>query len=289
MTPDERRRFGAFDTPSSLVERLLDWSVQPLLDGGRDPRTISVLDPACGTGNFLVAATRRLETASNLVGVDSDPRAIAACREALGPDAHLVVGDAFTADLEDGTFDVVVGNPPFLTQLRSDRVTDRASRAERLGARLPPYADEASLFLVLATRLARADGGRVAFVQPLSMLATRDGGWARSAVRTLASVDHLWIGSRSVFAANVLTCAVGLTRGHPQRTVARMIDETPLAPLSLPSGASWSPLLADAVDVPAVELDSEHVIGDIAGVSADFRDEFYEIARSVDEGGDGAP
>ena len=248
-----------------------------------------MVDPACGTGNFLVAAARRLGSARNLVGVDSDPRAIDACRAALGPDARLLVGDAFTSDLEDGSFDVVVGNPPFLTQLRTDRVTDRVTRAQRLGARLPPYADEASLFLVLATRLARADGGRIAFVQPLSVLATRDGGWARSAVRDLASVEHLWIGSRSVFAANVLTCAVGLTRGRPQRKVARMLDETPLAPLPLPAVGSWSPLLADAVDVPTVDLDIEHVIGDVAAVSADFRDEFYEIARNVADGGDGAP
>ncbi len=72
------------------------------------------------------------------------------------------------------------------------------------------------MFLVLATRLARADGGRVAFVQPLSMLATRDGGWARAAVRDLASVEHLWIASENVFAADVATCAIGLCRGRTQ-------------------------------------------------------------------------
>src|SRR4029077_1646146 len=104
------------------------------------------------------------------------------CRSAVGGDAQLVLGDAFTADLSDGTFDVVVGNPPFLTQLRKDTATTLARRAARLRTSLPPYVDEASLFLVLAARLARADGGRVAFVQPLSMLATRDGGWARAAV-----------------------------------------------------------------------------------------------------------
>jgi len=247
-----------------------------------------VLDPSCGTGNFLVAAARRLGTTRNVVGIDTDARAIDACRSAIGGDARLVVGDAFTADVSDGTFDVVVGNPPFLTQLRRATTTDRETRVARLGTPIPPYADEASLFLVLATRLARADGGRVAFVQPLSMLATRDGGWARAAVRELASVDHLWIASENVFAADVATCAVGLRRGRPQGQIALAHGEVALQSLDLPHG-SWAPLLADAFGVPNVSIASDRTIGDVAAVTADFRDEFYEIASLVEEGGDGVP
>ena len=247
-----------------------------------------MLDPACGTGNFLVAAARRLGNAQNLVGLDTDPRAIDACRNTIGGDAQLVVGDAFTSDLTDGTFDVVVGNPPFLTQLRTATTTNRTTRVARLGTSFPPYTDEASLFLVLATRLARADGGRVAFVQPLSMLATRDGGWARAAVRHLASVEHLWIASENVFAADVATCAVGLRRGHAQGPIARGHGDAALPELDLPDG-SWAPLLADAFGVPSVSLASDRTIGDVAAVTADFRDEFYEIASVVEEGGEGAP
>jgi SAM-dependent methyltransferase len=246
-----------------------------------------LLDPACGTGNFLVAAARRLGTTRNLVGLDTDPRAINACRKAVGGDTTLIVGDAFTADLSDGTFDVVVGNPPFLTQLRRERATHLATRATRLGTSLPPYVDEASMFLVLATRLARADGGRVAFVQPLSMLATRDGGWARAAVRDLASVEHLWIASENVFAADVATCAIGLCRGRPQGPISRAHGEVALADIYLPDG-SWAPLLADALGVPGVALRSDRTIGDVAAVTADFRDEFYEVASLVEDGGEGA-
>ena len=158
----------------------------------------------------------------------------------------------------------------------------------RLATSLPPYVDEASLFLVLAARLARADGGRVAFVQPLSMLATRDGGWARAAVRDLASVEHLWIASENVFAADVATCAVGLCRGRAQGPIARTHGDVALADLDLPDG-SWAPLLADALGVPSVALPHDRTIGDVAAVTADFRDEFYEVASLVEEGGEGAP
>jgi hypothetical protein len=51
----------------------------------------------------------------------------------------------------------------------------------------------------------------------------------------------------------------------------------------LPSGATWSPLLADALGVPALDLTVDRCVGDIASVTADFRDEFYEIASLVEE------
>ena len=259
-----------------------------MLDAGRDPRSIRVVDPACGPGNFLVAAARRLGTARNVVGVDSDVRAVERCRATLGRDAQVEVGDAFTADLEDGSFDVVVGNPPFLTPLRTATATEKAARTTRLGSRLPPYVDESALFLVLATRLARPDGGRVAFVQPLATLATRDGGWARAAALEHAALEHLWIATESVFAASVLTCAVGLCRGQPQGAVSRILGDLALAPRPLPTD-SWSPLLADAFGVPSVTVTCDRRIGEVAQVTADFRDEYYEVASLVQEGGEGAP
>jgi SAM-dependent methyltransferase len=267
---------------------LLDWSLQPLLDAGHDPRSIRVLDPACGPGNFLVAAARRLGTAENVVGVDSDVRAVERCRVALGRDARVEVGDAFSADLEDGSFDVVVGNPPFLTPLRTATVTEKAARITRLGSRLPPYVDESALFLVLATRLARSDGGRVALVQPLATLATRDGGWARSAAVEDAALEHLWIATEPVFAASVLTCAVGLCRGQAQGSVSRILGDVVLPRRPLPTD-SWSPLLADAFGVPSVTVTGDERIGEVAQVTADFRDEYYEVASLVQEGGEGAP
>jgi hypothetical protein len=214
------------------------------------------------------------------------------CRRLLGGEARVEVADAFAADLPDGTFDVVIGNPPFLTKLRRATAGDHtrhAARSARLGDAPPAYIDEAALFLVLALRLARPDRGRVAFVQPMATLATRDSGWARTQVLERAALERVWMSTSSVFAADVPTCALGLRRGAAQRAVDRTLGEAcaPLAPMVLPSGATWSPLLADAVGVPALDLAIDRCVGDIASVTADFRDEFYEIASLVDEGADG--
>ena len=67
---NERKETGSYYTPTSLVESLLDSALDPLLDeacahGTAEERvaallSLTVCDPACGSGHFLVAAARRI-------------------------------------------------------------------------------------------------------------------------------------------------------------------------------------------------------------------------------------
>ena len=63
----ERKTTGSYYTPTSLVDCLLDSALDPVLDQAckePNPETavldLKVCDPACGSGHFLVAATRRI-------------------------------------------------------------------------------------------------------------------------------------------------------------------------------------------------------------------------------------
>ena len=63
-----RKTTGSYYTPDSLVQALLDSSLDPVLDRvvaeADDPAkallTVTVIDPACGSGHFLLAAARRI-------------------------------------------------------------------------------------------------------------------------------------------------------------------------------------------------------------------------------------
>jgi hypothetical protein len=65
---NERKTSGSYYTPDSLVQALLDSALTPLLDaaaaGAEDPAAalldLRVVDPACGSGHFLLAAARRI-------------------------------------------------------------------------------------------------------------------------------------------------------------------------------------------------------------------------------------
>lgn len=63
---NERKTTGSYYTPTPLVEELLNTTLQPLIDRAAtsgipdDLLEITVCDPACGSGSFLVAAARRI-------------------------------------------------------------------------------------------------------------------------------------------------------------------------------------------------------------------------------------
>ncbi|TAK32493.1 MAG: SAM-dependent DNA methyltransferase, partial [Myxococcaceae bacterium] len=134
-----RKTSGSYYTPDSLVQVLLDSALEPVVAAAiaanpSDPvealLSLSVVDPACGSGHFLLATARRLAahvarlTANGtpsaaeyrhalrqvvgrcIYGVDLNPMALELCRvslwmEAVEPglalsflDSHLQVGNA---------------------------------------------------------------------------------------------------------------------------------------------------------------------------------------------------
>jgi hypothetical protein len=67
---NERKKSGSYYTPSDLITLVLDESLDPLIDRAlRAPSpekallSLTVCDPACGSGHFLVAAARRIANA----------------------------------------------------------------------------------------------------------------------------------------------------------------------------------------------------------------------------------
>jgi len=110
-----RRSTGSYYTPPSLIDKVLDRALDPLIETAcskKDPErsllALRICDPACGSGAFLVAAARRMASrlastrasaggradrdpllaardviGTCLHGVDVDPIAIECCRIAL--------------------------------------------------------------------------------------------------------------------------------------------------------------------------------------------------------------
>ncbi|MCY4234732.1 MAG: N-6 DNA methylase [Cyanobacteria bacterium MAG CAR2_bin_4] len=78
---NQRKTTGSYYTPASLVQALLDSALDPVLDSteaaAADPAAallkLSILDPACGSGHFLLAAARRLATRLARIRADGAP------------------------------------------------------------------------------------------------------------------------------------------------------------------------------------------------------------------------
>jgi hypothetical protein len=282
---DGERRQGAHYTPAPVADRV----AAMVLAGARGGPT--VVDPACGGGAMLRAAGRHLVTgglaaavvARDLLwGADVDPlaaavteAAIALWADGVAPTAgHVVVADSLHAGAAAwpasprGGFDVVVGNPPFQGQLgrASARTGEAAARLrERYGAAVTPYVDTAALFLLLGVELC-GDDGRVALIQPLSTIASRDAGGVRAALAERSRLTDLWAPAEQLFAASVHVCV-------------------PVLECGVGDQADWAGRLATARGVPAAVLVGSRTVSDVAEVVAGFRDEYYGLVGHVREAG----
>lgn len=138
----ERKQSGSFYTPEPLVEAALG-AAWPELPERPDDATLTVLDPACGTGNFLVAAAgrylaerrpKRTNSKLKLLGVDLSPAALMVARKRLAVVAPDIEVEFHCADALTLTglppADLVAGNPPFvnLRMIASDTRTRLARR-----------------------------------------------------------------------------------------------------------------------------------------------------------------
>jgi len=96
---NERKTSGSHYTPTSLIAVLLDSALEPVLDDAArqsDPEAavlkVSVLDPACGSGHFLIAAAHRIAQRLATVrggGVEpSPPQVRTALRDVIGRCIH---------------------------------------------------------------------------------------------------------------------------------------------------------------------------------------------------------
>src|SRR2546429_3112124 len=141
----ERKKRGHFSTPPLLVEKILDACCYT---PHNDLTQVRVLDPACGSGNFLIEAARRLLAFSiraglspkesallfkrNLWGIDPDPiscfLAEMHLRTIIHSDAshpvpftplHIHQADSLVLPWEP-TVDLFIANPPYLAAKNND-------------------------------------------------------------------------------------------------------------------------------------------------------------------------
>lgn len=170
----DRKALGAFYTPAPLVERTLALALAHVGDG-----PLAVVDPACGAGAFLRAASR-LRPHARLYGQELLPEVARVC-QARVPGALVHVGDSLRgglepllADIPPGHQELWVGNPPYngTSPLLKDPEAWHRIRA-LLPLALQPgtsLRDDFAFFLLVAAHRLASRPGVLAFITPASLL-----------------------------------------------------------------------------------------------------------------------
>ncbi len=148
---DYRKKMGQFFTPRFLRDALLS----------KLPKLVKpkVLDPSCGTGEFLISAKEYFKEPI-LYGWEIEP-ILTKIAKKLVPEANIELADALKKDyLEE--FDVVIGNPPYFEFKVNKEIRNKFK--EILKGRVNIYA----LFVYLGIKLLKP-GGYLAYVLSPSM------------------------------------------------------------------------------------------------------------------------
>ncbi len=341
VSAEQRKADGVHYTPAVLAKFLVEQAIATL---GYVPQQIC--DPTCGAGSFLIAAADALAdrgvavqeiVEQRLFGGEIDPQAGALAQDSLRAWAEqrigrvagsrlrpqIAVGDMLLRRPESWVgrnpagWDLVIGNPPFLSQLatRTSRSSAVRQAVQQRFGEIGVYADSASLFLLGALEMV-CEGGVVVMVQPQSFLATRDTAAVRSSLLGSAKLRGIWASEAEFFEASVRVCAPVLQRSvtgdsrvvqstqsaqaaqsaQPAQSVQVWwggkpndlgIAEQFVEPEPLP-GDSWGPLFARAHGLPSVHSTAGPRLGEVATATAGFRDEFYALLdSSVDLGQSG--
>lgn len=124
-TEDRQKETGSYYTPRYIVDYIVDETITPLYDEYDDLDNLSVCDPACGAGVFLIGAlehiseerqrrnpnlgefkARKRTAEHNLYGVDLLPEAAERTRENL----REAVAEPTDRDTVDVDLNIKVGN-----------------------------------------------------------------------------------------------------------------------------------------------------------------------------------
>ena len=171
-----RKELGQYFTPRSVIKKLLEKIPKGV-------RGLRIVDPACGTGEFLIGAESYFSEPV-LYGMEIDERLVDLARKNI-PMAHIEQADTLKID-QKGVYDVVVGNPPYF-EFKPDRET-KDRYAEVISGRPNIF----SFFIKLGIEMLKP-GGYLAYVLPPSMNNGAYFSKLRKYIIENAEIEHLEI------------------------------------------------------------------------------------------------
>jgi len=159
-----KANFGSYFTPGEIVNKMVGENIKPQQ---------KVLDPCCGTGQFLLSFTEHIPCPENIWGIDIDPIAVKIARinlflrysQEFRPNIFNL--NALDSDDLPKAFNLIATNPPWGAK-------NDPSVLRKMEKQFPEITsgESFSYFLRIGLSLLQ-DGGILSFILPESVLSVR--------------------------------------------------------------------------------------------------------------------
>ena len=199
ISSELRRGLGIFPTPDAVVRMMVE-----IMD---PPVTARILDPACGTGTFLIETIRRWRNSAPAIashsvwGVDKSARMLLLSELNLGHDKRTIYGRVLADSLYhppptlfdelDEGFDYILTNPPFgvIVDRNKQDMTPFQTCKSHDGSIVKRQQSEV-IFVEQCLKYLKP-GGSLGIVLPRSVVSNSSLAAARQALSTLGYVEAI--------------------------------------------------------------------------------------------------
>ena len=234
LSPDVRKSLGIFTTPEDVVRAMIEIVAPKSSD--------IVLDPACGTGTFLMETVRFLSTQQSqrepfsIFGIDKNPRMLLLADLNFGlrsdvlfrkacMDSLRELGHSKTAplSLSPNSVDVILTNPPFgVTVTQNTGISDLFDTGRTSVYQEQNRIPSEVLFTELCLRLLKP-GGRLGIVLPRSVITNDRIGPQRHSMDQLGHLTEIIDLPPETFASTgtQTTTVAAFFRKHPLESQRR--------------------------------------------------------------------
>lgn len=225
----DEKRHGQHYTPAALARFLAEKAFDGIVDSGSE---LTVVDPACGDGELLIAAADAARGKGHtggirLIGFDIDEAAVVTAKsrlEAVDLDGEVIHDDflARQRTMASGSIDLIITNPPYV---RTQHLGQEAARLLSAEFGLTGRVDLTHPFVTVTSRLLRS-GGSLGLLCSNRFLTTLAGENVRRAfMHDGLRVRELYdLGDTKLFKAAVLPAVIVASKTGPTDQLARFVS-----------------------------------------------------------------
>lgn len=189
---EKRKKLGQYFTPKSIRDLLL----KELINISEKKDNVKILDPACGSGEFLLSCRKYFNNAE-IHGFDIDESLVSISKKLIN-NAYIKCLDTLKFDTNKSIkYDYIIGNPPYF-EFKLDK-EQKLRFKEIISGRVNIF----SLFIKIGLELLN-DGGYLAYVVPPSMNNGAFFAKLREYIINNSSIEYMHIveGSDNFYMAN---------------------------------------------------------------------------------------